>query len=81
MPEVTVAFSSMISKAKKFVIKLLSQMEPEIDQVKFFKFHEKLMHGTFLIFCMRLEQQKSRKLGKMILMEFWFGGFLGAGRS
>ena len=43
--------------------------------MEFFKFHEKLMHGTFLIFSKRLEQQKSRKLGKIIVTEFWFGGF------
>ena len=37
-------------------------------KVSFIRLHKKLMHGTFLIFCMKFKQHKGLKLTRMI---FW----------
>ena len=40
----------------------------------FVRYYPKSMRGTFLIFCMKLQQNKGRKLGKIILTKYLFLG-------
>ena len=49
-----------------FLLKILLQdIRPEGAQnwskIRFFRYYQKSMHGTVLIFCMRLQQQKVLK--------------------
>ena len=53
----------MIFWEKSFVLKLLDQNGSKIN---FFKFYEKQSHGTLLIFCINLWQNKALKVIAMI---------------
>ena len=43
---------------------------PKWDQsglkMRFFRYYQKLIHGTFLVFCMNLHQNKDVKLKEMV---------------
>ena len=43
----------------------------------FLKFYQKLMHGIFLIFCMKLQQHKNLKLVQMVFLEKLYFEILG----
>ena len=50
----------------------LNDVRKMLKIFSFFKFHEQFMHETFLIFCLKLQQHKGSKLGKVILSKFHF---------
>ena len=58
---------------KNFVLKFVGQKKPKI---KFFKFYEKSMYGSFLIFCLKLQQHKTLNWFKLFLGGKSYTGFL-----
>ena len=63
----------MIFFGKNFVLKFVGQKKPKI---KFFKFYEKSMYGSFLIFCLKLQQHKTLNWFKLFFGGKSYTGFL-----
>lgn len=57
----------MIFWGKNFILKFLGEKGSENgSKMKFFKSHEKSMHETLLLFCMKLQQHQGLELTQVI---------------
>ena len=62
---------SKLTQKEKSCTRVFGQ---KLGRNEFFEFYNKLMVRTFLVLCIKLQQQRGWKSGKIVLIEFLFWG-------